>query len=516
MPPAETPSRPVPAPAVRIGGKLLARNTLLNLVGRVVPLLVGVVTMPYVIRHLGPDRYGLLSLAWMVVGYFALFNLGIGPATTKFVAELLGKGEFEKLPELVWTALLSQTCLGVVGGVLLALAAPLLVDRVLKIPPELHAQARLIFLILAVALPIDFASGSMSGVLGASQRFDLLNAIGIPSSALTYLVPVVALALGYGLPSIVLFLVLARIAGFAVVTVLCLRLYPALGSGFRFNRRLVRSLLGYGGWVTVSSAVNPILTLFDRFLVGAVVSVAAVGFYAPPYMISTKLLILPQSLSATLFPAFSTSAGRGDDEWIRNALVRSLKLLLLIVGPAALLLIFFARPVLTLWIGAKYAAEGTLALQILLIGAFIMSLAYVPSNLLRGIGRPDLNAKFHLFELPLHVVLAWFLVSRFGLAGAALAWTIRISLDLVLLIVAACWVTGTPARLLASRDLRRAAGALLVLAAGFAVLWASTHGLIFHAAFTVLLGGGFLLASWRYVLDIEEKWQIRLWLRLAR
>jgi len=494
---------------------MLARNTLLNIIGRVAPLLVGIVTMPYVVRHLGPDRFGLLSLAWMVVGYFALFDLGIGPATTKFVAELLGKGEIEKLPELVWTALASQTCFGLAAGLLLAAASPLLVGHLLKIPPELHSQAHWIFLILAVALPLDFASGSLQGVLAASQRFDLLNALGVPSSALNYLLPVVALALGFGLPAIVFFLVLARIAAIAVLVVLCLRLYPALRR-VRFNRRLVRSLLGYGGWITVSGAVSPILVFFDRFLIGALVSIAAVGFYTPPYMISSKLSILPTSLASTLFPAFSASAGRGDNEWIRNALVRSLKLLLLTVGPAALVMAFFARPLLTLWLGPKFAAEGTLVLQILAAGVLFNSLACIPYNLLQGVGRPDLTAKFHLLELPLHIALAWFLVTRFGLPGAALAWAVRVTLDFVLLIVAACWVTRTPARLLASRDLRRTAAALLALALGLFVLWASTQAFVAEAAFTLLLGGGFLLASWHYALDMEEKWQIRLWLKVAR
>ena len=495
---------------------MLARNTLLNLIGRVVPLLVGIVAMPYVIRHLGPDRFGLLSLAWMVVGYFAIFNLGIGPATTKFVAELLGKGEIEKLPELVWTSLASQTCFGLAAGILLAAASPLLVSRLLKIPLALHAQAELVFLILAAALPLDFASGSLQGVLSAAQRFDLLNAVGIPFSILTYLLPVAALALGFSLPAIVLFLVLARVAGIVVWIVLCLRLYPQLLTRVRINRRLVRSLLGFGGWVTVSSAVSPILVFFDRFLIGALISIAAVGFYTPPYMISTKLWILPGSLTSTLFPAFSISHGRGDHEWIRNALVSSLKLLLLIVGPAALVLAFFAHPILTLWLGAKFAAEGTLVLQILTVGVFVTSLAYVPYNLLQGIGRPDLTAKFHLIQVPLHIALAWFLVTRFGLPGAALAWTTRNTLDLLMLIVGACRVTRTPARLLASRELRRSAGTLLALAAGLFVLWASTHAFVIDAAFTLLLGGGFLLASWYYVLNMEEKWQIRLWLKVAR
>lgn len=512
---SEIPALPT-AKVLRIGGGVLARNTILNIMGRIVPLLVAVATMPYIIHHLGVDRFGLLSLAWMVVGYFALFDLGIGPATTKFVAELLGRGEVEKLPELVWTALVTQTSFGGVAGSILAVTSPILAHRLLKIPIDLRAQAHLIFLILAVALPIDFASGSLRGVLGASQRFDLLNVLGIPASILTYLVPVTALALGFGLPAIVLFLVLTRIASLVILFAFCIRLYPELRARACFKRGLIRPILCFGGWVTVSGVVSPILIYFDRFLIAAVISVSAVGFYAPPFMISDKLALLPASLTATLFPAVSTSAGRGDFEWIRNVFIRSLKFLLLTVGPAALILAFFAHPVLTIWLGTKFAAEGTAVLQILAMGVLINSLAFIPANLLQGVGRPDLPAKFHLIELPIYIALAWFLVTHFGLPGAALAWAFRVSIDFCLLITAACKVSGTPPHLLASRDLGRSIGTLLALAAGFASIWVAPLTFVTGTILALLLSGAFLFVVWHYVLTMEERWQIRLWLRIAR
>jgi O-antigen/teichoic acid export membrane protein len=500
---------------VDLSWRMLARNTMFNFVGQIAPLLVAVFTVPYVIHHLGAERYGLLALAGIVVGYFALFNLGIGPATTKYVAEILGKGEVDRLPEQVWTAVATQTCLGLAGGILLAAASPFLVERVLKIPAVLHPQAHLILLIMAAALPVDFVAGSFRGVLSASQHFGLLNAVDVPVGALMGFLPAAAIALGYGLPTIVLSLLLIRAASAAVVIMLSMWIYPAL-CRIRFNFRLVRSLLGFGGWVTISGAVGPILLYFDQFLIGAVLSIAAVGFYTPPYSIANKLAIFPSCLVATLFPAFSTSAGRGDSEWIRKALIRSLKFLILIAGPAALLLAFFARPLLTFWLGAKFADEGTLALQILSGGILINALAYIPYYLLQGMGRPDLTAKFHIAELPIHIALVWFLVMHFGLPGAALAWTIRVSLDFVLLIAAACWLTRTSPRLLAGRELRRSSATLVVLGMGLLLLWSSTHALITDAAFTLLLTGGFLFASWHYVLNKDEQWHIKLWLKLAR
>jgi O-antigen/teichoic acid export membrane protein len=504
-----------PAIHVDIGGRVLARNTMLNLAGQVLPLLVAVFSTPYVIHHLGPDRYGLYSLASIVVGYFALFNLGIGPATTKYVAEHLGSGEIDRLPQLVWTAVTSQMCLGLAGGILLAAASPLLVERALKIPVSLQPQAHIIFLIMSAALPLDFVAGSFRGVLSASQRFDLLNSIDVPLGALMGLIPVAAIALGYGLPAIVLSLVVLRVASVSVVIVFCFRLHPALRS-VSFDFGLIRTLLSFGGWVTVSGAVGPILVYVDDFLIGALLSITAVGYYAPPSGIASKLSILPGCLVSTLFPAFSTSAGRGDSEWIRKTLIRSLKFLILIVGPVTLILVFFAKPLLTFWLGTKFADEGALPLQILAGGVLVNSLALIPCVLLQGVGRPDLNAKFHLLELPIHIALVWFLVTHFGLPGAALAWTLRMTLDFVLLIAGACWVTRISPRLLAGRDLSRSLAALVFLAVGLFVLWSSTHMFLADAAFTLLLSGGFLYAAWRYVLNMEEKWQIRLWLKLAR
>jgi len=105
--------------SLEIRGDLLARNTVLNFIGQALPLLVGVVTIPFIVRGLGTERFGLLSLAWVVLGYFAIFDLGLGRATAKFVAKALGKGEKDQIPQSVWTAVTAQAILGILGGVAL-------------------------------------------------------------------------------------------------------------------------------------------------------------------------------------------------------------------------------------------------------------------------------------------------------------------------------------------------------------------------------------------------------------
>jgi O-antigen/teichoic acid export membrane protein len=84
-------------------GRLLARNTLWNLVGSGAPMAVAFFCIPVLIRALGKDRFGVLTLAWALIGYASLFDLGLGRALTQLVARKLGAGRDREVPTLVWT-----------------------------------------------------------------------------------------------------------------------------------------------------------------------------------------------------------------------------------------------------------------------------------------------------------------------------------------------------------------------------------------------------------------------------
>src|SRR5204862_198375 len=79
------------------------RNTVWNLGSLATPMLVALVTIPALIRALGSDRFGILALAWMLIGYCSLFDLGLGRALTKLISE--GAENHSELAGAVWTAL---------------------------------------------------------------------------------------------------------------------------------------------------------------------------------------------------------------------------------------------------------------------------------------------------------------------------------------------------------------------------------------------------------------------------
>ena len=76
----------------------LARYTGWNLFGFCAPIAVALVAIPILTSQMGDDRFGALALVWMLVGYFTLFDLGLGRAMTRLTAAKLARQEQADVP----------------------------------------------------------------------------------------------------------------------------------------------------------------------------------------------------------------------------------------------------------------------------------------------------------------------------------------------------------------------------------------------------------------------------------
>jgi O-antigen/teichoic acid export membrane protein len=476
-------------------GGLLARNTVFNLLGQGIPLLVAIFAVPFLIRRLGTDRFGVLTLVWMVMGYFNLFDLGLGRALTQMVSSKLGAGQHEEIPAAIWTALLMTLFMGLMAGVVLGLLGPWLVRGVLNIPMILQADTLNVFYLMAFSVPPMISAASLRGILEAHQRFDLLSAVGGVMGSYSFLAPVLVLSFSRQLTSVVGVLLAGRLISWGATFLLCLHVVPSLRRGIIFKRSLLRPLIGFGGWMTVSNIIGPLMAYLDRFLIGGLVSIAAVAYYATPYDLVTKLWLIPGALTGVLFAAMSASFIE-DQPRAARLFHQGVKYIFLVMFPLTLVFVTLAHDGLNFWLGAEFAANGTRVLQWLAIGVFINSLAWIPYALVQGAGRPDLSAKLFMLELPFYILGVWWLIKTWGIQGAAIAWLLRIIVDTALFFYLAD-------RLLQKKETVQRY--FLTLAIGLIVLGLFIFQIYFKWYFVLLNIFSFIVISWFLLLTQQEK-----------
>jgi O-antigen/teichoic acid export membrane protein len=433
----------------------LKRHTLYNLLGSLLPMLISMVAVPIYLRILGDARYGVLALVWLFLGYFGLFDPGIVRAAAYHIARLHSPDEARDRESVFWTALVINAAFGIVGGTLLYFAARPVFMTAFTMPDEMRREVMTSLPWLAASVPVSVITGVLSGALEAREKFAAFNLINSANSVAAQIIPLlVAYLHGPDLTWLIPAVLIARTAGAIPSCIVLVKAMP-LGIGGGFDRSRVKSLFAYGGWITATNLLNPILTTVDRMLIGSLLSAQAVAFYSVPFNLVSRVSIIPGALSTSLFPRLSRGTRSEGDQLASDALAALAAVMTpLLVGLIAVLPIFMRY-----WVGGEFARQSASVAIVLTIGMWINSLAFIPYGHLQASGRPDLVAKFHAWELVPFLGVLWTGLHFYGLLGAAWAWTFRVTFDGLLLFVVAGKVQGWSRILLGA--------AFILLAASF-------------------------------------------------
>lgn len=406
---------------------MLLKNTLFNLVGFGVPLIVAIVAIPLLLNGLGDEKFGLLALLWSIVSYASVLDLGLGRAVTLRLAAPGVLIDDRRFADITGTGLLALSALGIgLAALLGAISRPAVGWVGGADTDEIVAAAYA----MAAALPFILSASGLRGVLEARHAFATINLIRVPLGVFTFLGPLLVLyAAGPRIDLIAWSLTAGRVAAAIAYAVSALRRRRVL---YRFKWTELRTLAEVGGWLSLANAVGLLMGYADRFVIAGALSVATVAYYATPQELVTKLWIIPTSLTAVLFPALVANLHQPKE--IQRLLLGSMKLLTVCLFPICAILAFAAHPILSFWINPEFAAKSAEVLSVLSLGVFVNSLAHVPSTFLQAAGRAKLVAIIQLIETPGYLVALWFVTVNIGITGTALVWLTRMVIDTAIML----------------------------------------------------------------------------------
>ncbi|PKN02043.1 MAG: hypothetical protein CVU77_01090 [Elusimicrobia bacterium HGW-Elusimicrobia-1] len=418
-------------------------NTIWNFVGYGWMLVISFFAMPYIVRELKAELYGVYALVGVVVGYFAFLQLGIGSASVKYISEHLAKKDEAGARAVFWSCVYVYFFMGTLAAAMIWFLSPAIVSRVLKMPETLAPAATFALRAAGVGFGVSMITVVVSGVLKAAGRFGPLNRIGMVLGTLQTLGAVVLLKLGFSLKEIVVANVATQFLGAGLYWRYAALAVPALSVPSRWDTAVFVKMLKYGGFITVTTVIGPFLSNAEKLFLTALRSSAALTYYYVPFSVVKYLSVIPSSLASVLFPAYSFYQCADSGDVVNRELhFKSTVYVFFISWFPALFFIFFGERFLGLWMGEDFAVKSAGVLSMLSLAGVINATAYPSITAIQGYGKPAIPALFHAAQAVVYLPLAYFFVARFGARGAAAVWLGRVAVDAMLLQAASCRLLG--------------------------------------------------------------------------
>lgn len=407
----------------------VGKHTIINLAGAIVPMGVALLTVPAYLAHVGAERYGALVLIWTLLNYFGFFDLGVGRAVAQRMSRLTQAQDTDR-SNLLWTAITCAFILGSAGSLALWAGMDLAIDHVIHVSPQYHAEVSTGLKWLLAALPMLLLASTMTGALQARLKFVELNLIQGATGVLGQVLPLIVAMSGYvEISYLVPTVLLTRLLGICLMFGQCRRHVPLRGRPVLDGAHL-KPLLHYGGWISAISVLAPLLVTVDRMVIGSLLGARAVAHYTVPYDLVSKVMVLSNSFSSALFPRLAAAT----EAQGRVMAQRASATLVAVMSPLIIVGISIVHAFLKVWVGENFAATCIGVAELILVGVWINAAVIPHYSRFMATSSPRIVALIYAAEIPAYFLVLWQLISLWGVAGAAAAWTLRVLIDALVLL----------------------------------------------------------------------------------
>lgn len=371
-------------------------------------------------RILGPKDFGLVGMVTAFTGVLSLFrDFGLSSAAVQQqnITE-------QQISTLFWINMLVGTLLGILSVAMAPAIAAFYHE------PRLFGVTT----VLAIGFLFNAAGVQHSVLLQRQMRFTALAVISTASLAAGTAIAIGGAMAGYGYWSLVAMTIITPL-----IYTVCVWLTTAWVPSMPRRRSGVRSMMRFGGTVTLNGLVVYVASNLEKVLIGRFWGVDAIGIYGRAY----QLINIPTSNlnSAVGDVAFSAlSRVQDDPSRLKSYFLKGYSLVLALTLPMTFACAFFADDMISVFLGPKWKAAGPL-FRLLAPTILVFAIANPLSWLLTSIGLVGRNLRIALFLGP-SMIVGYVIGLHFGPKGVAFAYSAVLTLWLVPLI--AWCVHGTP------------------------------------------------------------------------
>lgn len=409
----------------------LKKNILAGYASQIYVTLIGIVMVPFYIKYMGAEAYGLVGFFAMLQAWFNLLDMGLTPTVARETARFRGGATDALSYRLLLRALqLIFFAVALLGGGTMFVFSGLIADGWLKVQTLPLAQVQLALQLMAVGVALRWMSGLYRGCISGSERLVWLGGFNAFVATLRF-VGVLPILIWVGHSPAVFFTyqLLVAVVELAGLAAKAFGLFPAVPPGQKLGWSPtslftpIKPVLKFSLTIAFTSSVWVLVTQTDKLVLSKLLPLADYGYFTLAVLAASGVMMISGPISGALLPRMARLQAEGDEAGLISLYRNATQMVAVIAIPACLVLAFFAEQVLWAWTGdAHAAAQAAPVLRLYALGNGFLAMAAFPYYLQFAKGDLKLhligNAIFVLILIPSLVWATW----QYGATGAGYAW----------------------------------------------------------------------------------------------
>lgn len=405
----------------------LKKNILANYASQLYVTLIGIVTVPLLIKHMGAEAYGLVGFFAMLQAWFQLADMGLIPTMARVTASYNG-GAYDAKSLRQLLRILEVIFAGVALAVVVAMMAGAQVISIswLKVQQLPIVEVQQAIILMSVVVALRWVCGLYRGVIAGFERLVWLSVFNIAISTTRFvLVLPFLIFVGASPTQFFSYQLVIAIIELVVLMLKVYRLLPSYGAEQQtiWQWHPLRRVLKFSFSLAFTSLVWVLITQVDKLVLSTMLPLTEYASFTLAVLVASAVMFISGPISGAVLPRLTKLAAEGDQTRLIALYREATQMVAIIAIPIAAILAYFAEQILWSWTGdAEITRQAAPILKLYAVGNGILTIGAFPYYL--QIAKGDM--KMHLignawFVVVLIPALIW-ATMRYGVIGAGWAW----------------------------------------------------------------------------------------------
>jgi O-antigen/teichoic acid export membrane protein len=407
----------------------LRTNIVANYIGTVWISLLSLLLIPFYLRVLGPEGYGLVGFFLAFRASLAILDFGLSAYSTREVARrLVNITSKPKLEPYVSTIEVVYWIVGILLFLIFGLAAfffPTAWFKLNKLLPNVIQTSQFIFAItLGISWPISFYRGILRGL----ERQVEYNYVAVFASTFRAIASLIVLL--FISPTVIAFFYVQMVSSLIEVILMrkmvwrSIRIMGSCNNSyvkFKFKELIAawRGILG----ISAVSILGVLIAQADKLIISRQFPLEELGYYTIAVTLAVSTSRLVHSVIVAIFPKFAASHIRNKHKIMEKIYEISSEFVILIYLPVIVCSIYFSEQLLFMWTKSELASiKAGEVLAFLIVAQLFAQLFNISSNFQFAAGKIKLLILINLITFFIYLPILFFSIENFGIKGAAISW----------------------------------------------------------------------------------------------